>query len=226
MKLECINRVELRGIVGVSKIKEIGNKKQINFSLATNYISKDKNNCSFIETTWHSCTVFVNQDDDLSIFDKGTPLHIEGRIRNLCYSDYHGCERTTTEIIVSKILKVETNQATEMIRKGTKLLTEEIITMVNSGQEMCTDDSVYGYVINTEDDSMMEVDVKYLAVVNDELYAFMTKTDDIDYSKEEAMKMLQEPKDDFLPSWFVLDEGLYGLVLPTLLNIHDAMTYK
>ena len=116
------------------------------------------------------------------------------------------------------------SRAIDLIRKGTELLRDEILTMVRSGQTACTEDRVFGYVGNVDDDTMMEVEVKSLAIVNDELYAFMTRTDDRNYSEEEALKMLKEHGDSFLPGWFVLDEGFYGLLLPTLLNIYDAMT--
>ena len=85
---QYINRVELQGIVGTSKVISIGDKKVVRFSLATNYAYKDK-------------------EDDLSIYDKGTPLHIEGRLRNLRYTDACGCERTTIEVVVSKVRRLE-----------------------------------------------------------------------------------------------------------------------
>ena len=114
------------------------------------------------------------------------------------------------------------SRAIDMIREGSALLNTEIVTLVRSGQTMNTEDSVFGYVIEPENDSMLEVEVRSLAIVNDELYAFMTETEDIDYSEEEALGMLKEKENRFLPGWFVLDEGLYGLLLPTLINIRDA----
>ena len=39
---QYINRVELQGIVGTSKVICIGDKKAVRFSLATNYTYKDK----------------------------------------------------------------------------------------------------------------------------------------------------------------------------------------
>lgn len=50
MELECINRVELRGIVGTSRVTEVGDRNLINFSLATNYAYKDKDGYPVIET--------------------------------------------------------------------------------------------------------------------------------------------------------------------------------
>lgn len=46
-----INRVELQGIVGTSKVTSIGDKKAVRFSLATNYVYKDKEGYPVIETT-------------------------------------------------------------------------------------------------------------------------------------------------------------------------------
>lgn len=115
------------------------------------------------------------------------------------------------------------SRAIDLIRKGTELLRDEILTMVRSGQTACTEDRVFGYVVNVDDDTMMEVEVKSLAIVNDELYAFMARVDDRDYSEEEALKMLKERSGLFLPGWFALDEGFYGLLLPTMMNIAEAL---
>ena len=102
-----INRVELQGIVGTSKVISIGNKKAVRFSLATNYAYKDKEGYPVIETTWHACSVWAEREADLTMYRKGTPLHIEGRIRNIRYTDASGCERTTLEVVATKIERVE-----------------------------------------------------------------------------------------------------------------------
>lgn len=60
-----INRVELQSIVGTSRVSVLGEKKAINFSLATNYAFKDRQGCSLIETTWHNCTSIADKEDDL-----------------------------------------------------------------------------------------------------------------------------------------------------------------
>ena len=114
------------------------------------------------------------------------------------------------------------SRAVDMIREGSALLNTEIVTLVRSGQTMNTEDCAFGYVIEPENDSMLEVEVRSLAIVNDELYAFMAETEDIDCSEGEALEMIKEKDERFLPGWFVLDEGFYGLLLPTLINIRDA----
>ena len=104
---QYINRVELQGIVGTSRGSNRGEKNAVSFSLATNYAFKDREGCHAIETTWHNCTFFADKEDDLSIYAKGTPLLIEGRLRNLRYTDACGCERTTIEVVASKVRRVE-----------------------------------------------------------------------------------------------------------------------
>ena len=104
---QYINRVELQGIVGTSKVISIGDKKVVRFSLATNYAYKDKEGYPVIETIWHACSVWAEREDDLTMYRKGTPLHIEGRIRNIRYTDASGCERTTLEVVATKIERVE-----------------------------------------------------------------------------------------------------------------------
>ena len=107
MELECINRVELRGIVGTSRVTEVGDRNIINFSLATNYAYRDREGYPVIETTWQTCSAWAGREDDLTMYRKGTPLHIEGRIRNIRYTDASGCERTTLEVVASKVERVE-----------------------------------------------------------------------------------------------------------------------
>ena len=103
---QYINRVELQGIVGTSKVISIGDKKVVRFSLATNYAYKDKEGYPVIET-WHACSAWAEKEDDLTKYRKGTPLHIEGRIRNIRYTDASGCERATLEVVATKIERVE-----------------------------------------------------------------------------------------------------------------------
>lgn len=47
---------------------------------------------------------------------------------------------------------------------------------------MNTEECVFGYVVNVDNGTMLEVEVKSLTIVNDKLYAFMARVDDRDYS--------------------------------------------
>ena len=98
----CINRVELQGLVGASKVIENGGLKSIRFTLATNSVSKDVYDRAVLETVWHSCVIDKGDKTDMSLFEPGTSLHVEGRIRSVRYVDNNGYERAIQEIVVSK----------------------------------------------------------------------------------------------------------------------------
>lgn len=66
------------------------------------------------------------------------------------------------------------------------------------------------------------MEVRRIEVIDNALYVFMTCDGDRnDYSRDEAMKFLG--KDSYIPGWFVVDEGFYGLQLPTLISIAEAL---
>ena len=68
-------RVELRGTVGSIYIKEFGNTRCVNFSVATNHCFKDRDGCPVIETTWHRVIAWENQDTaDAFKLEKGSPV--------------------------------------------------------------------------------------------------------------------------------------------------------
>ena len=47
---QYINHVELQGIVGTSRVSDLGEKNAVSFSLATNYAFKGREGCHVIET--------------------------------------------------------------------------------------------------------------------------------------------------------------------------------
>ena len=59
---QYINRVELQGIVGTSKVISIGDKKVVRFSLATNYAYKDKEGYPVIETTCYANNTIIKSE--------------------------------------------------------------------------------------------------------------------------------------------------------------------
>ena len=59
---QYINRVELQGIVGTSRVSDLGEKKVVNFSLATNYAFKDRQGSSLIETTCYANNTIIKSE--------------------------------------------------------------------------------------------------------------------------------------------------------------------
>ena len=113
-------------------------------------------------------------------------------------------------------------QARNLLREGQALLEREIITLVRQGKTMNTEDRVFGYTIDPADDIMHEVEVGSLAIIDDTLHVFLHWPEE-EYTEEEAREYLRKESRTFLPAWFALDEGFYGLRLPTMMNIAEAL---
>lgn len=96
--MEQINRIELRGIVGSVYVKDFGDTKATNFSLATNYACKDKSGCVIIETTWHKVIAW-----DAPPIKKGDTVHVLGRLRERRYVGSDGSEQRFFEVIASLV---------------------------------------------------------------------------------------------------------------------------
>ena len=112
--------------------------------------------------------------------------------------------------------------ALDSIRKDTILLRNEIIRLTMSGWTLDLSDKVFGYVFNPYSDSIQEMEVRRIEVIDNALYVFMTCDGARnDYSRDEEMKLLG--KDSYIPGWFGVDEGFYGLQLPTLISIAEAL---
>lgn len=98
---QCINRVELQGTVGSSRITVLSGRTIIYFSLMTEQVAG-----SVLETTWHHCSA-IETECETGIFKKGTPLHVEGRIKYTQYTDINGNDKTIAEIVATEVRKVE-----------------------------------------------------------------------------------------------------------------------
>ena len=108
MKIEQINRVELRGKVGNVRLNTMEDAQVVNFSLATNYVFKQKDGTPVIETTWHNVVLWSSRErNDLSFIKKGVSLHVTGRIRISHYLANDGTERSVYEIFAASAEPVE-----------------------------------------------------------------------------------------------------------------------
>ena len=102
--MEQLNRIELRGTVGSVYVKDFGNTKCANFSMATNYAFKDKQGCPVIETTWHQVTAWEGERVcDLDLISRGSALRVEGRLRIQRYTASDGSEKTAYDVVASSV---------------------------------------------------------------------------------------------------------------------------
>lgn len=105
--MEQLNKVELRGTIGVIRVQNVGETHCATMSVATNYCYKDAEGCPVIETTWHIVTVWEGKGcTDLSSLHKGDKIHIIGRLRSRRYTDAAGQERTQFEVVANSLERI------------------------------------------------------------------------------------------------------------------------
>ena len=102
--MEQLNRIELRGNVGNVRFSETGTGKMARFSLATNYLYKNKDGDGAVETTWHNIVAWSGKGmPDLRKIEKGLPLYVCGRLRSSRYTSNDGVEKQVYEVVANKI---------------------------------------------------------------------------------------------------------------------------
>lgn len=109
--MEQLNKVILRGIIGMTRVSNVADTKLARMSVATNLAYRGKDGCPIIETTWHNVVAFDGKDMcELESLGKGDKVEITGRIRNQRYTNADGTESISIEILASRITKLETDE--------------------------------------------------------------------------------------------------------------------
>lgn len=102
--MEQLNRVELRGIVGSARISEIGGSRVAHITLATSRIFRDRSGGAVIETTWHNVTAWEGPNCCcLDLIERGSRIHLTGRLRVQRYTGADGEQRSVTEIMAERM---------------------------------------------------------------------------------------------------------------------------
>lgn len=106
--MEHINRIELQGRVGNIRTNIVGDTKVANFSLATDYLYKTRDGAAISETTWHNVVAWSGKNmPDLDRIEKGTPLHLTGRLRTSRYTSADGTEKQFYEVLAYRIRRMD-----------------------------------------------------------------------------------------------------------------------
>lgn len=102
--MEQLNKIEIQGIIGSVYVKNFGNAKCANFSVATDYCYKSQDGCAVVETTWHRVVAWEgNLIKNLDQLQKGCAVHVIGRLRSQKYIAADGTEKAVFETIASKV---------------------------------------------------------------------------------------------------------------------------
>ena len=106
--MESLNRIEIWGIIGSVNVKDIGDTKVANLSVATDYAYKSRDGSVIIETTWHNVVAWEGKEiQNLDQLKKGAFVHVCGRLRNRKYVAADGTERTVCDIVARSLELVE-----------------------------------------------------------------------------------------------------------------------
>lgn len=101
---KSINRVFLKGKVGSAKIIKTADSSAIRFSLATQNITKDRNDNPIVETWWHNVVAWEGRGiADFSLIVKESTIYVEGRLRYIKYTNSDGNERVLAEVLADLI---------------------------------------------------------------------------------------------------------------------------
>ena len=109
--MEQLNRVELRGVVGNVKLHTFSDNRMARMTLATDYVFKDKEGNPVIDTSWHNVVAWEGKNiADLSTVEKGSKVHVVGRLRYQKYTGSDGVERISSEVVANMLEVLEDSE--------------------------------------------------------------------------------------------------------------------
>ena len=102
--MEQLNRIELRGVVGMVRWGSAGERKVANFSLATSRAYNKKDGSPVIDTEWHSVVAWEGgKIRDLSVIEKGAKLYVTGRMTYRKWTGSDGVDHYDSEVLAAQI---------------------------------------------------------------------------------------------------------------------------
>ena len=103
--MEFLNRIVLRGVVGRAEVNAVNNSKVCNFSVVTDYSTKDREGNPAIDSTWFNVSAWEGKDvlDDPYQVVKGVWVEVIGRVRQRRYTTQDNEERTALDVIARSV---------------------------------------------------------------------------------------------------------------------------
>lgn len=112
------------------------------------------------------------------------------------------------------------SRATNLIEQGEILLLEEIKDLISQGYVINKNEHPHGYIF--DDDTIIEMDIKAIKIVNNEIHVFLS----IPQDKEDTEETIESLEcSNLINGWYLLDKkGFFGLFLQTLYEIRIKLT--
>lgn len=102
--MEYLNKVEIVGVVGNVRVQTYDDSRMARMSVATNRAYKSRDGQAVIDTDWHQVIVWEGRNiTGLDRLERGSKVHVFGRLRYQKYTGHDGIERTAVEILANKV---------------------------------------------------------------------------------------------------------------------------
>ena len=106
--MEFINKIEIAGVVGAVNTSSVSGSKVARFSVMTENSSTSRDGGLMIECTWFSvCAWEGGKITGLDKIQKGSKVHVLGRVRVRKYVDGEGNDRQCWEVVANELKLLE-----------------------------------------------------------------------------------------------------------------------
>ncbi len=102
--MEFLNRIELKGVVGRAETNQYNGTPVCNFSVVTEYSTRDKEGNAAIETVWFNVAAWGDRGmPDFTEIQKGAWIHVIGRVRVRKYTTQDNEERSSLDVVAQYV---------------------------------------------------------------------------------------------------------------------------
>jgi len=102
--MEFLNKIEIRGVVGRAEINTYNDTQVCNFSVVTEYSTRDKEGNPAMDTVWFNVSAWGDRNmPDFYEIQKGAWVHVCGRIRIRKYVTQDNEERSSLDVIARSV---------------------------------------------------------------------------------------------------------------------------
>ena len=106
--MDYINKVEILGVVGKVHITKVADTETAQISVLTEEVYTSKDGCAVVNCTWFSVRAWKSPGIvDLQKIEKGSRVHVIGRLRCQRYIDANGSDRQSWEVVAQELKIVE-----------------------------------------------------------------------------------------------------------------------
>ena len=88
--MECLNKIELSGVVGIVKRNVVDDSRVVRFSVE-------------VRGVWFTCTAWVDDAPDAWGIEEGDWVRLVGRVRLIQYTTTDGVSKQTVDVFVNRL---------------------------------------------------------------------------------------------------------------------------